>query len=81
LAKLVAALHNHNENQIRTPDLSLCPTYHLHHRHDVLVLIFFVRGNGNARLLTRASNIAISTSSSHLKKRELVRFPIDLELF
>jgi hypothetical protein len=71
LAKLVAALHNHNENQIRTQDLSLCPTYHLHHRHDVLVLIFFVLGN--ARLLTRASNIAISPSSAHSKKRELVR--------
>jgi hypothetical protein len=68
LAKLVAALHNHNENQIRTQDLSLCPTYHFHHR--------FVLGN--ARLLTRASNIAICLSSAYLKKRALVRFPINL---
>jgi hypothetical protein len=40
----------------------------------VLVLIFFVLGNSNARLLTRASNIAISPGSAHSKKRELVSF-------
>jgi hypothetical protein len=69
LAKFVAALHNHNDEESTTHAKSrTCSTYHLHHRHDVLDLVFAL---GNARLLTGAGTIAVCPSSAHWEFRIL----------
>jgi hypothetical protein len=67
LAKSVATLRIHNENQIRTHDPVSCSTYHSHHRHDVRVLIFAL---GNTKLLARAGTIAACPNSAHYRRRE-----------